>query len=174
MNELIKIIEVNSTLSFVGPLVWILLWGVASIIYRHSRGKAILPSKPKNSLFYEGWASGHSNTNIFTKLGGARNCLLVAVTPDSLIIQPRLPFNLMFLPEIYGLEYRIPGLNIRAVEKKGRIFGKGVEIQFIDVGGDEKSVRLYLKRTDDFLTAIGKISDIVRNGSADLSPQSTT
>lgn len=163
MNDLIKIIEAHRSLSFVGPFVWILLWVVASIIYRKSRGKAILPSKPKNSLFYEGWASGHSNRNIFTKLGGAHNCLLVAVTPDALIIQPRFPFNLMFLPEIYGLEYRIPGLNIRTVEKKGRIFGKGVEMQFIDVGGGEKSVRLYLKRTDDFLAAVGKISDIVGN-----------
>ena len=163
MNELTKIIETNHTLFYVGPWLWISLWIVASIVYRRSRGKAIFPLKPKDSLYYEGWASGHSNRNIFTKLGGARNCLLVAITPDSLIIQPRFPFNLMFLPEIYGLEYRIPGLNIRTVEKKGRIFGKGVEIQFIDVGGGEKSVRLYLKRTDDFLTAIGKISDIVGN-----------
>jgi len=163
MNELIKIIEAHRLLSFVGPLVWILLWVVASIIYRKSRGKAILPSKPKSSLFYEGWASGHSNRNIFTKLGGASNCLLVAVTPDSLIIQPRFPFNLMFLPEIYGLEYRILRLNIRTVEKKGRIFGKGVEIQFIDVDGSERSVRLYLKRTNEFLAAIGKVADILGN-----------
>ena len=163
MNELINISKAHASLSFVGPLVWIFLWVVASIIYRNSRGKAILPSKPKDSLFYEGWASGHSNTNIFTQLGGAHNCLLVAITPDSLIIQPRFPFNLMFLPEIYGLEYCIPGLNIRAVEQKGRIFGKGVEIRFIDVGGGEKSVRLYLKRTDDFLAGIGKISGIAGN-----------
>jgi hypothetical protein len=167
MDELINIIKTHPSLSFVGPLAWIFLWVVASIIYRNSRGKPILPSKPKDSLFYEGWASGHSNTNIFTKLGGAHNCLLVAVTPDFLIIQPRFPFNLMFLPEIYGLEYRIPGLNIRTVEKKGRIFGKGVEIQFIDVGGGEKSVRLYLKRTDDFLAAIEKISNIVESGKGD-------
>ncbi len=163
MKELINFVEAHRTLSFVGPLVWILLWVVASIIYRMSRGKTIVPAKPKNSLFYEGWASGHSNTNIFTKLGGAHKYLLVAVTPDALIIQPRFPFNLMFLPEIYGLEYRIPGLNIRAVEMKGRIFGKGVEMKFIDGGGSEKSVRLYLRKTDDFLVAIGKISDIVRN-----------
>ncbi|HJW85380.1 MAG TPA: hypothetical protein VJ440_01965 [Candidatus Brocadiaceae bacterium] len=159
MNELTKIIETNHTLFYVGPWLWISLWIVASIVYRRSRGKAIFPLKPKESLYYEGWASGHSNSNIFTKLGGARNCLLVAVTPDSLIIQPRFPFNLMFLPEIYGLEYRIPRLNIRAVEKKGGIFGKGVEIQFIDVSGGEKSVRLYLRRTDEFLTAIGKVSN---------------
>ena len=89
--------------------------------------------------------------------------MLVAVTPDSLIIQPRFPFNLMFLPEIYGLEYCIPGFNIRAVEKKGRMFGKGAEIQFIDADGGEKSVRLYLKRTDEFLAAIGKVFGIVGN-----------
>ncbi len=161
MNELIKAIEAHRSLFLVAPVIWILILISASIIYRKSRGKVILPSKPKDTLFYEGWASGHSNTNIFTKLGGARNCLLVAVIPDALLIQPRFPFNLMFLPEIYGLEYRIPGLNIRAVEKKGRILGKGVEILFIDGSGSQKSVRLYLKRTDDFLAAIGKISDIV-------------
>jgi len=87
----------------------------------------------------------------------------VAVTPDYLIIQPRFPFNLMFLPEIYGLEYRIPKLNIRTVEKKGRIFGKGVEVQFIHEDGGEKSIRLYLKKTDEFLAAIGKVSGFVGN-----------
>ncbi len=163
MNELTKIIERNHTLFFSVPLLWVSFWIVASVIYRRSRGKAIYPSKPKDSLYYEGWASGHSNSNIFTKLGGARNCLLVAITPDSLIIQPRFPFNLMFLPEIYGLEYRIPGLNIRSVEKKGRVFGKGVEVQFIDTDGGEKSVRLYLKKTDEFLAAIGKVSAVFGN-----------
>ena len=98
MNELHKMIETNHTLFFAGPLLWVLLWVVASIVYRRSRGKTIYPTKPKDSMFYEGWASGHSNSNIFTKLGGARNCLLVAVVPDALIVQPRFPFNLMFLP----------------------------------------------------------------------------
>ena len=163
MSELTKMIEKSRTLFFVGPLLWVSLWIVASVVYRRSRGKTVFPLKPKDSLYYEGWASGHSNRNIFTKLGGAHNCLLVAVTPDSLIIQPRFPFNLMFLPEIYSLEYRIPRLNIRTVEKKGRVFGKGVEIQFIDVDGGEKSVRLYLKRTEEFLAIIGKVPDIVGN-----------
>lgn len=88
---------------------------------------------------------------------------MVAVTPDSLIVQPRFPFNLMFMPEIYGLEYHIPGLNIRSVEKKGTLF-KGVEVQFIDTNGGEKSVRLYLKKTDEFISALGKISSIAVAG----------
>jgi len=159
MNEVTRLIESNQSLAFLIPLFWILLWIVASVIYRRSHGKAIYPSKPRDSLYYEGWASGHSNSNVFTKLGGASRCLLVAVTPDSLIVQPRFPFNLMFLPEIYGLEHHIPGLNIRTVEKKGKLF-KGVEVQFIDMNGGTKSVRLYLKKIDEFLTAIGKISPI--------------
>lgn len=163
MNELTKMIESNHTLFFAGPLLWVLLVIAASIVYRKSRGKTIFPSRPEDSLYCEGWASGHSNSNIFTKLGGARNCLLVAVTPDALIVQPRFPFNLMFLPEIYGLEYWVPGLNIRAVEKKGSVFGKGVEVQFIDADGGEKSVRLYLKKPDEFLAAIGKVSANVGN-----------
>ena len=77
-----------------------------------------------------------------------------------MIAQPRFPFNLMFLPEIYGLEYNIPGLNIRTVEKKGKLF-KGVEVQFIDTNGGEKSVTLYLKKIDEFITAIAKISPMV-------------
>jgi hypothetical protein len=61
MDELTKILETNRTLFFAGAFLWILLWILASIFYRKSRGKEILPSKPKNALFYEGWASGHSN-----------------------------------------------------------------------------------------------------------------
>jgi hypothetical protein len=163
MNELSRTIEMNHTLFFSFAWLWISFWIIASVIYRRSRGKSIYPSEPKDSLYCEGWASGHSNSSIFTKIGGARNCLLVAVTSDALIIEPRFPFNLMFLPEIYGLEYRIPGSNIRNIEKKGRVFGKGVEVQFADVDGGNKSVMLYLKNTDAFLAAIEKLDSIGRN-----------
>jgi hypothetical protein len=165
MDVLTKFLEANRTLSFVGPFLWILLVIAASIAYRRSRGKVILTSKPKDSLFYEGWASGRSNKNFFTKLGGANNCLMVAVTPDCLIVQLRFPFNLMFLPEITGLEYHIPRLNIRYVEAKAGIFGKSAEIQFIDVNGSEQSVKLYVRKMEEFLSAIGKISDTVGNKS---------
>jgi hypothetical protein len=163
MNELTKWIETNHVLAIAGPLVWISFWIAASVVYRRSRGKTIFPSKPKDSLYYEGSASGHSNSSILTKLGGARNCLLVAVTADSLVIQLRFPFNLMFLPEIFGLEYKITGLNIRSVQKTGRFFWKGVEVRFIDPSGSEKSVTLHLKKPDQFIDAIAKASTIVES-----------
>jgi hypothetical protein len=158
MNNLNNLSTTKPFVFFAIPWLWIGLVVAASVIYRRSKGKAIYPSKPKDSLYYEGWASGHSNSNILTKLGGARNCLSVAVTADSLIIQLRFPFNLMFLPEIYGLEYHISGSSIRSLEKKGRLFWKGVEVQFIDTDGGLKSLSLYLKNTDDFVAAIGKLS----------------
>lgn len=88
-------------------IAWIGLWVGASIIYRKSRGKPLFPRKPQDAAFFESNASGHSNRNRLTKLGGARNCLSVAVTKDAVVIQPRFPFNLMFLPEIYDFEYTI-------------------------------------------------------------------
>lgn len=136
-------------------IAWILLWTIVWVIYRTSKGKAIIPRKPKDSVFYEGWASGHSNRSFLTKLGGAHNCLLVAVVPDTLIIQPRFPFNLMFLPEIYDLEHRIPRTKIRSIRTKRGIFGKSVEVEFLSSTGDTRSVRLWLRKVDKFLAAIG-------------------
>ena len=162
MKELTRIIETNFNLFFLVPILWVFLWIGASIVYRRSRGKDIFPSKPRNVLFYEGWASGHSNRSIFTKLGGAHNCLLVAVVPDALIIQPRFPFNLMFLPEIYDLEYQIPRVNIQSVKLKKPIFGKSVEIEFRGSDGDTRSVRLYLRKMDEFQATIGEGSHTVQ------------
>jgi hypothetical protein len=136
-------------------IAWILLWTMVWVIYRRSKGKAIIPRKPEDSVFYEGWASGHSNRSLLTKLGGAHNCLLVAVVPDALIIQPRFPFNLMFLSEIYDLEHRIPRTQIRSVRAKRGIFGKSVEVEFLNSAGDTRSFRLWLKKVDKFLAAIG-------------------
>ncbi len=161
MNELIEFIEKNQSLFFSGPLLWVLLRIVASIVYRRSREKEILTFKSKNALFYEGWASGHSNRSIFTKLGGAHNCLGLAVISDALIVQPRFPFNLMFLPEIYDLEHRIPSMNIRSIKVKRSFFSKTVEIQFTGSDGGTRSIKLYLRKLDDFLAAHGKVSDVV-------------
>ncbi len=54
------------------------------------------------------------------------------------------------------MDQNVPWSKIRAVEKKGGVAGKGVDVQFIGADGGEKSVRLYLKDTDAFLAAIGK------------------
>lgn len=138
-----------------GAFAWIALWIGASILYRGSRGKPIFPRKPDHTLFFERYGSGNSNKNLLTKLGGASNCLSVAVTNDSLIVQPIFPFNLMFLPEIYGLEYDIPRKNIRSVIEKKALLGRVTTLEFSTTDGKQHSIDLRLRGMDQFLQALG-------------------
>jgi hypothetical protein len=139
---------------FGGALAWIALWITASVIYRGSRGKPIFPRKPDHTLFFERYGSGNSNKNFLTKLGGASNCLSVAVTRDSLIVRPIFPFNLMFLPEIYGLEYEIPRRNIRSVVEKKGFLGRISTLEFSTSDGEQHSIDLRLRGMDQFLKAL--------------------
>ncbi len=135
---------------FAGSVIWIGPWVGASVWYRRSKGKPIFPSKPGGTVFFERFGSGRSNSSIFTKLGGARNCLSVAITDSALIVQPIFPFNLLFLPEIFGFEYNIPKGAIRAVaENKGAIT---VEFKTPDLG--ERSITLWLRHADQFMKEI--------------------
>jgi hypothetical protein len=147
-------IQHHSSLSFLGPLSWIFLWIAASIVFRRSRGKPIFPTKPQDSIFYERTASGHSHRNFLTAIGGARNCLMVAVTPQELIVQPWFPLNLMFLPEIYDLEHRIPRANIRGIKESRFVFGKTIRIDYLDLAGGMHAISLILRKPDDFLQSI--------------------
>jgi len=98
---------------------WIALWILGSIVFRTSRGKPIVSRLPQGALYTERSASGRSSGGFLRSLGGASRCLLVGVTHDELIVAPRFPFTLMFLPEIYGLEYRLPRRSVRAELRKG-------------------------------------------------------
>ena len=69
-----------------GPFV---LWIGASILYRRLQGKPILFFGVRDATYQQRSASGHSNRRWLTKLGGARNCLVVAVARGRLIVRPR-------------------------------------------------------------------------------------
>jgi len=139
-----------------GGLGWLALVVGASITYRKSRGKTIYPLRPEGAIFHEGWTSGYSNRDLLTKMWGARNCLMVSVLKDELIIQPHFPFNLMFLPEVCDLDYRISRANIRSI-KPSRFFyfWKIITIDFVDSQGKDHSMSLALRKRDDFLRVMG-------------------
>ena len=44
--------------------------------------------------------------------------MIVAVTPDALVVSPKFPFNLMFLPEVYGLEHNVPLSKIGHIDEQ--------------------------------------------------------
>jgi len=130
------------------------LWLGASIVYRKSRGKPLFCGKPPDALFFEANGSGHSNRNLFTRLGGVRNCLSVAVTKEAVLTQPQFPFSLMFLPEIYDLEHKIQRSHLRAVIPKKVLFGRSVELEFTTLEGESRSIELCLRGLDQFLEAL--------------------
>ena len=140
---------------FAFSLVWVSGWILASIVYRRSRGKPIVFRNIENASFIESTASGHSNRTWYTKLGGASRCLIVAVVGKRLIIRPRFPFNLMFLPEIYGLEHDVPADRVTRVEVTSGRSGR-VRLEFRDPRDTLQDITVHLKNTDEFVRALGK------------------
>ena len=139
---------------FLIPLVWIGLVIAASVVYRKLNGKPVWYRDPADALFLEKWASGNSHRTWYTKLGGARNALAVAVTPAHLHVRPLFPFNLMFVPEVYGLEAIVPLDRVRAVEP-GRQFGRDVvDVEFEGSSGELERYSLGLRRQDEFLDSL--------------------
>ena len=134
--------------------LWLLGWVIASVVHRRAHGRPVLFRTVPNADFIENTASGHSHRTWYTKLGGASRCLVVAIDRGRLILRPQFPFNLMFLPEIYGLEHELPVDRVSSVVFKQGRFRNLIDVQFRDTDGGDEHVTLYLKRPDDFLNAL--------------------
>lgn len=135
------------------PFAWLTFWIGASVIYRRSAGKDIVPRAPADAIFVQSWCSGRSLRNWRTRVGGARNCLLVYIAGGELVVTPKFPFTLLFLPEIYGLEVRIPLTSISSVEQKRRFLGDSVLISL--VGEERPMLELQLSDEGRFLRVLG-------------------
>ncbi|NLR37849.1 hypothetical protein [Novosphingobium sp. ERW19] len=122
-------------------IIWITFVIAVSVLYRRRAGKPVFPQVPEDALFAEHWASG-----MF-----ASNCLLVAITPNSISVVPRFPFNLMFLPEIYRLERIIPTASVSAVWRIKGIVGNNVAFTY---GPDQRTLRLRLSKPDKFMETL--------------------
>jgi hypothetical protein len=155
----------NVLLSFALAAAWIALVIAASIVYRRIKGKPIFRPRIEHPLFLETWRSGRSLRNLVTRFGGARNCLWVAVTEDSLRVGPHFPFNLMFLPEIYGLECMIPGSAIRSVERRGGLLDADrVRVSFERVVGDVEEFEFSPRDPEAFVRAVAAVRGAAARG----------
>jgi len=76
------------------------------------------------------------------------------------MVEPHFPFTLLFLPEIFGMEYRIPGRNILAIEDRPSLLTRGVQIYFRHATGDEESFVLVVQAADHFKQAVTPIRDL--------------
>jgi len=135
---------------FVFALFWIGGWIAASIIYRRINGKSVFPRSPLGAVFRERMASGWNDGSWIGRIGGASRCLLVAVTDREIVITPFFPFNLMFLPEIYGLEIRTSLSQIRRVEERRWFFRDSI---IVDMGNGQR-FGLILRDPEAFKAAL--------------------
>jgi hypothetical protein len=156
VSHLAAFLEANFALLFTICLAWVVLVVIASAIYRTSRGKPVLTQPPHEPVFLERWTSGRSLRSVLTRLGGARNCLLVAVTREALVIRPHFPFTLLFLPEIYGLEWTIPRSSIQRVAQVEGLIGRRLLVEFKSGGGDIERVELILRDSEQFRQALAR------------------
>ncbi len=139
------------TLAIAAPFIWIAAVIAVSILYRLKAGKPIFPRAPKTAVFAEAWVSGRSLKNLLSRMGGARNCLLVYVADGMLTVVPVFPFNLMFLSEIFGLEITTPTTMI-GVEQVNGLFGKRLRISV--EGSIREQIELSLRDPNGLQEAI--------------------
>lgn len=133
---------------FVAAFVWV-FGCIAFMLWRHkARGVRFPNRNDVNVLFEERWASGRSYKSLFTRFGGASNCLRVTVTEDELWVTLRFPFSAMAAQ--LDLEHRIPRDAITKIEQNHKI----VSVVFTLDVGEERRIDLQLRKADQFLAAL--------------------
>ena len=135
------------------PLFWIGGAVAASIAYRQISGKPIFPRMPPGAVYKERMASGWDDRNWLRRLGGANRCLMVSVTDRELVVTPFFPFNLMFLPELYGLELRVPLTSIRNADPGRRLFRDCVIVET----AEGHRLGLVLRNPQAFMFAVRRL-----------------
>ncbi|MDQ0252171.1 hypothetical protein J2W22_004259 [Sphingomonas kyeonggiensis] len=141
---------------------WVILAIAASVVLRRRRGKPIVPRTPPNALFSERGCSGRSLDTPWGRIGGARNCLMVVLTPERLVITPMFPFTLLFLPEIYGLDHDLDISAIREVVDHTGLLGQRITLTY--AGLRLRRVELRLRHPDAFLDGLRKLRVSVSQG----------
>lgn len=140
---------------FAASFIWVAGVIAASIVVRLRRGAPIYPRAPEDALYAEKSGSGASRKSLLTRLGQANNCLIIAVTGERLIITPRFPFNLMFLPEVYDLQHDIVRRDIVSAQIERGVIGRKVLVGFLIPSGGVREVALRVRDPDAFLASLG-------------------
>ena len=148
-----QFVKDNFTLLLTVGIVATVVGVAVSIVYRVASAREVVSLPEQDVLFTERWASGSSQKNLVTKLGGASNCLSITLSRNAVIIRPMFPFNLLFLPEVYDLEHVIPRSSIKNIEFGGPN-SRCISLEFESHGGRMKRFELSLRRGEEFRHAI--------------------
>lgn len=134
--------------------LWCAGWISASIVYRKRQGKALFPKPPAGAKFVRTNVSGRSRRGFLTSLGGARNCLMVAVTDRGLTVTPVFPLNLMFLPEVWDLEHDIAFADIKSLSMRKGVGTEILDIHFRSSNGEARHFELRLPDASRLIAAV--------------------
>lgn len=142
---------------FHNPVLWLsLLPSVVFFGYIIQRYVTALRTRPDISkqdiVYQEHFASGASQKNILTKLGGARNCLRLVVTRDLLWITSWFPFSV--ITAVYDLAHVIPMRSISSVQSARFLGADSLILSYTDSAGGSHSLRIIPKDRELFLSAI--------------------
>jgi len=130
-------------------LAWVVI-GVGWRTLRHMKSRLKFPAEELAAAkFVEKFASGKSHASFRTRMGGASNCLTVAVTQAELWVHTFFPFSLF--ARDFDLEHKVPLGMIRSVKQDGRV----VIVEYEKPDGAVCRFSLYLRRTPDFLRVLG-------------------
>ena len=152
MQKLQEFIQDNSSWLILFCLVWIVVC-FAWFYLRHKRTGLVFPHvAPERIHFEERVSSGCSHKTMFTRLGGARNCLHVTVTDAEVWIRPLFPFNIF--AQQSDLEHRISRAFITSIQPTQSGFARRLLLDYRDERGQNHRLSLALKRPEEFLRAL--------------------
>ncbi len=152
MQNLHRFLQQNFIWLFLFCLVWVVV-GFGWRYVRHKRTGVVFPSVPAEQIrFEERTASGCSHKTMFTRLGGARNCLHVTVTDAEVWIGPIFPFSI--LAQQFDMEHRLPRASITRVQPTQSVFVRSLLLDYRDEHGQAHRLSLVLRKPEEFLRAL--------------------
>jgi hypothetical protein len=123
------------------------------IVKRYADALRRRPAITKVDILYEeNFASGASQKNWMTKIGGARNCLRLVVTKDLLWVTSWFPFGIF--AAACDLDHVIPLDRVTSVQSDRFLRADTLLLTFIDLTGGSHTLRLMPKNRERFLEAI--------------------
>ncbi|MEP6667919.1 MAG: hypothetical protein ABJF10_02135 [Chthoniobacter sp.] len=123
------------------------------LLWLYFAARRIRPKIPAADILYrESFASGASQKNWLTQIGGANNCLRLIVTKDLLVTTSWFPFSL--LTPIYDLEHAIPIRGIVSLDDFQSFGRAGLRLVFVDGQGARHALHLFPKSRDTLRQAL--------------------
>lgn len=151
MEQLFRFVHEHFGTLFIVCIVWVSI-SFAWLFFKHRKHGISFPTLEAEQIrFDETRVSGFSDKSLFSRLGGARHCLLVTVTGGEVWIRSFFPFNLL---KASDLEHRISRSSITSARIAESFVGRRVILDFRLSNGNLRRLFLVLRNPEGFLAAL--------------------